>query len=52
VGTHTGPLGPVPPTGRRIEIDGLIIDHVADGRVVERWEQFDQSVMLRQLGLA
>jgi hypothetical protein len=51
-GTHTGPLGAVPPTGRRVRIDGLLFDRVADGRVVERWEQWDQPALLRQLGLA
>ena len=51
-GTHTGPLGAVPPTGRRVALDGLIIDHLLDGRVVERWEQWDQPGMLAQLGLA
>jgi predicted ester cyclase len=50
-GTHTGPLGAVQPTGRRVSIDGLILDHLRDGRVVERWEQWDQSLMLQQLGL-
>lgn len=51
-GTHTGPLGAVPPTGRPIGIDGLILDRVADGKVVERWEQYDQPRLLQQLGLA
>lgn len=51
-GTHGGPLGPVPPTGRHIRVDGLILDRVIDGRVVERWEQWDQMGMLQQLGLA
>jgi predicted ester cyclase len=51
-GTHTGPLGAVPPTGRRVALDGLIVDHLLDGRVVERWEQWDQPGMLAQLGLA
>jgi predicted ester cyclase len=51
-GTHTGPLGGVPPTGRRVALDGLIVDHLRDGRVVERWEQWDQPGMLAQLGLA
>jgi predicted ester cyclase len=50
-GTHTGPLGDTKPTGRRIRIDGLILDHVSGDRVVERWEQWDQAGMLRQLGL-
>lgn len=51
-GTQHGPLGPVPPTGRSITVDGLIIDHLEGGMVAERWEQWDQSVMLQQLGLA
>jgi hypothetical protein len=32
-------------------IEGLIIDRLVDGKVQERWEQFDQSLMLHQLGL-
>lgn len=51
-GTHNGPLGPAPATGKRIAIDGLIVDHVVGGKVHERWEQFDQSLMLQQLGFA
>jgi len=50
-GTHTGPLGPVSPTGRTVSIDGLILDHLVDGRVVERSEQFDQAVVLQQIGV-
>lgn len=51
-GTHTGPLGLVPATGKTMAIEGLIIDRLVDGKVQERWEQFDQSLMLHQLGLA
>jgi len=51
-GTHTGPLGSAAPTGRSVALDGLIVDHLVDGRVVERWEQWDQPGMLAQLGLA
>ena len=51
-GTHTGPLGAAPPTGKTVRIDGLIIDRVAGGKVQERWEQWDQSLMLQQLGFA
>ena len=46
-GTHTGPLGAAPATGRSVRLDGLILDRVADGRVQERWEQWDQSLMLQ-----
>lgn len=51
-GTHSGPLGPVPATGRRVRVSGLILDRVADGKIAERWEQWDQMAMLQQLGLA
>ena len=51
-GTNSGPFGNVPATGRHVRIDGLILDHVVDGRVVERWEQWDQAGMMQQLGLA
>ena len=51
-GTHTGPLGAAPATGRSVRLDGLVLDRVADGRVQERWEQWDQSLMLQQLGFA
>jgi predicted ester cyclase len=49
---EAAPLGVLPPTGRTVEIDGLIFDHLVDGRVAERWEQSDQSGLLRQLGVA
>jgi steroid delta-isomerase-like uncharacterized protein len=51
-GTHTGPLGAAPPTGKKVALDGLIVDHLVDGKVQERWEQWDQSLMLQQLGFA
>lgn len=51
-GTHTGPLGAAPPTGKKVAVDGLILDRILGGKVQERWEQWDQSVMLQQLGFA
>ena len=51
-GTHQGPLGPAPATGKSVAVEGLIIDRVVGKKVQERWEQWDQSLMLQQLGLA
>ena len=51
-GTNSGPFGPVPATGRRVRVDGHILDRVADGRIAERWEQWDKAGMMQQLGLA
>jgi len=51
-GTNSGPFGPVPATGRRVRVDGHILDRVEGGRIAERWEQWDQAGMMQQLGLA
>jgi steroid delta-isomerase-like uncharacterized protein len=51
-GTNSAALGGVPATGRQVRVNGLILDRVVDGKVVERWEQWDQMGMLQQLGLA
>ena len=50
VGTHTGPLGETPATGKRVQFSGLIFDDVVDDQVVERWEQWNQMAMLQQIG--
>ena len=51
-GTNNGAFGSVPATGRRVRIGGMIFDRVASGKVVERWELWDQMGLLQQLGLA
>lgn len=50
-GTNTGPFGEMQATGRSMEIEGLIIDHVVNGKVAKRWELWDQMAMMQQLGL-
>ena len=49
--THTGPFGPVPPTGRTVEATGCIILRIAQGLIAERWGNIDDLGALRQLGL-
>lgn len=51
VGTHTGPLGDSQPSGNKAKFEGLILDRVVEGQVVERWEQWDQMGMLQQIGI-
>jgi len=50
-GTNTGLFGEMQATGRAVEIEGLIIDHIVNGRVAKRWELWDQMAMMQQLGL-
>ena len=47
---HSGEFMGVPPTNRRLTMNGIIIDHFVDGRVVEAWESFDMHGLMAQLG--
>jgi steroid delta-isomerase-like uncharacterized protein len=49
-GTHKGELLGVAPTGRRVELSGLSIHRIADGKLAEGWVSFDVLGMLRQMG--
>ena len=50
-GTHSGAFGPLAATGRLVVVNGLILDHVSDGKVAERWEVWDQAGLMQQLGV-
>ena len=49
-GTHEGELMGIEPTGREVTLSGIVIFRISDGKIVERWAQFDTIGMLRQLG--
>jgi steroid delta-isomerase-like uncharacterized protein len=49
-GTHRGVFNGIPPTGRRIEIGGIVIWRIVDGLIRERRATIDVLSMLRQLG--
>lgn len=50
-GTHLGPMNGVPATGRAVVVTGMSIERVANGRIVEGWNQNDALGLLGQLGL-
>ena len=50
-GTHTGDLMGIPPTGKSVMMSEIIIDRLADGKIVESWRLFDQMAMMQQLGV-
>ncbi len=51
-GTHLGETEAFgPPTGRRMEITGITIKRLTDGKIVEAWTNFDALGMMQQLGL-
>ena len=49
-GTHTGPLGKIPPTGKKVKIRGMQISKFKDGKMVERWGSSDELTLLKQIG--
>lgn len=51
-GTQTGELLGIPPTGRYITVPVVVMDRIANGKVVESWVEWDPSDMMRQLGVA
>ena len=50
-GTHTGPSLGMPPTGRRVDFDGVVFARVADGTIREGWNCFDFLTMYQQMGV-
>ena len=52
-GTHQGEVEEFgPPTGRQVEIEGITIHRIEDGKIAEEWNSYDNMSMLQQLGLA
>ena len=49
-GTNDGPLGDIPPTGKSVNVKGLSLARVVDGKIVEEWITWDMLGMYRQLG--
>jgi steroid delta-isomerase-like uncharacterized protein len=51
-GTHQGEVEEFgPPTRRQVEIKGITIHRIEDGKIVEEWERYDNLSVMRQLGL-
>jgi len=52
-GTHQGEIEEFgDPTGKQIEIKGITIHRIEDGKIAEEWERYDNLSVMQQLGLA
>ncbi|MBI4285340.1 MAG: ester cyclase [Chloroflexi bacterium] len=49
-GTHQGELFGIPGTGKRIEINGVNLYRIKDGKIAETWQLLDVWGLMRQLG--
>jgi steroid delta-isomerase-like uncharacterized protein len=50
-GTQEGDFMGVPATHRRVDIEGMDISRIEDGKIVEHWTQMDAMAMMQQLGV-
>lgn len=50
-GTHQGIWMAIAPTGRQVQVKGINLDRVVDGRIVEHWGEADTVGMLLQMGV-
>ena len=50
VNSHDRPLEDVEPTGKTINITGMLISRFEGTKIAEEWESFDELVMLQQIG--
>ena len=51
-GTHRQAILGIAPTGRSCTVDEIVIFRVADGKIAEAWEVYDEAGMWRQLGVS
>jgi len=49
-GTYQNEFNGIPPSGQRLEMEEIHIARVVDGKIVERWTQFDMFGFLQQIG--
>jgi len=51
VGTHEGELAGIPRTGRRFSVTGISIARIANGKIIESWNNWDALGLMQQLGV-
>ena len=50
-GTNTGEFMGMKATGKKIDIEGVDIMRIADGKFVEHWVYMDSMILMQQLGM-
>jgi steroid delta-isomerase-like uncharacterized protein len=49
-GTHKGDYMGVPATNKKVSVDGMTIHHIANGKIMDSYSNWDALGMMRQLG--
>jgi steroid delta-isomerase-like uncharacterized protein len=50
-GTHSGDLLGIPATGKQVNVRGMVISRLKDGKIIQEWEILDMLGMFQQLGV-
>jgi len=50
-GTHEGEFMGIPPTGNKVELGGILISRIENGKIVEEREDYDMLGWMMQLGM-
>ena len=49
-GTNNGPMGDIPATGKQVEVTGIDIFRIEDGRIAEFWTELNMMSLMEQIG--
>lgn len=49
-GTHKGDMMGIAPTGKQVNITGIVVERIVNGKSEEAWLNFDALGMMQQLG--
>jgi steroid delta-isomerase-like uncharacterized protein len=50
-GTHRGEFMGIPATGKQVDVPGIDVLRIVNGKAVEHWGVMDSGVMMQQLGV-
>ena len=50
-GTHSGDFFGIPPTGKKVDLQGVTLVRMQEGKIAEEQDFFDSMTLLQQLGL-
>lgn len=50
-GTHEGPFLDLEPTENEVDVTGMVIYRIEDGKIAEDWHQADMMGLMQQLGI-
>ena len=50
-GTQRGEYLGIPPTNKKVSVDGITIHHIANGKIMDSYSNWDALGMMQQLGV-